>query len=278
MESIVARKMHRTLEPFYGMIFFTPAAPPRYAAAGVTGRQSGYFASRAAPMGAVPAEVVIATFFNFYPGLVRDSMAGVWDNTDPHRLVEARLGAADEALREVLGESVDSPEMVEAAELARPAVADPVLAGRPLGAANAALRWPDEPHLVLWHALGVHRELRGDGHIAVLGERAVGPCESLVLHAATEDVPAAALQGTRMWPEADWKSATAGLVERGLLESDGAFTDSGAAFRSAIENRTDELAVELWEPLGEGGCHRLRELVRPWSRALLDSGHFGFGR
>ena len=65
VESIVARKMHRTLEPFYGMIFFTPAAPPRYAAAGVTGQQSGYFASRAAPMGSVPAEVVTATFFNW---------------------------------------------------------------------------------------------------------------------------------------------------------------------------------------------------------------------
>ena len=36
----------------------------------------GYFASRAAPMGPVPAEVVIATFFNFQPDLVRASHSG----------------------------------------------------------------------------------------------------------------------------------------------------------------------------------------------------------
>ena len=31
---------------------------------------------------------------------------------------------------------------------------------------NSALPWPDVPHLVLWHAQTVLRELRGDGHVA----------------------------------------------------------------------------------------------------------------
>ncbi len=62
-----ARKTWRTLEPLHGMIYFVPEAAEAYARVGVTGR-AGYFASRAAPMGAVPAEVVISTFFNFNPG------------------------------------------------------------------------------------------------------------------------------------------------------------------------------------------------------------------
>ena len=60
------------------MVYFIDDAHERYAALGLHGR-SGYFASRAAPMGAVPAEVVIATFFNFRPQLVRKAMDGVWD-------------------------------------------------------------------------------------------------------------------------------------------------------------------------------------------------------
>ncbi len=40
--------------------------------------------------------------------------------------------------------------------------------GRPLYAAHAELPWPDEPHLVLWHAVTLLREYRGDGHVAAL--------------------------------------------------------------------------------------------------------------
>ena len=69
MESLMARKMWRTLEPYHGMIYFVPEAPAAYAKLGVTGLD-GYFASRSAPMGAVPAEVVVASFFNFDPTVV----------------------------------------------------------------------------------------------------------------------------------------------------------------------------------------------------------------
>ena len=47
-----ARKTWRTLEPLHGMIYFVPEAAEAYERLGITGR-SGYFASRAAPMGAV---------------------------------------------------------------------------------------------------------------------------------------------------------------------------------------------------------------------------------
>ena len=75
MEPVMARKMWRTLEPYHGLIYFAPEATAAYEALGVEGFR-GYFASRAAPMGPVPAEVVIATFFNFNPEVVRDAIPG----------------------------------------------------------------------------------------------------------------------------------------------------------------------------------------------------------
>ena len=72
MDPITARRTWRTVEPIHGMIYFSPEAAAGYEALGLTDRM-GYFASRAAPMGTVPAEVVIATFFNFRPELVRDA-------------------------------------------------------------------------------------------------------------------------------------------------------------------------------------------------------------
>jgi hypothetical protein len=45
--------------------------------------------------------------------------------------------------------------------------------------------------------------------------------------------------------------------------------------RQRIEDRTDELALPAWERLGEEGCARLRELVRPLSKAIVDGGGLG---
>ena len=74
MDALTARKTWRSMEAVHGMIYFTPDAPLAYAAVGVTKNRMGYFASRVAAMGPVPAEVVIATFYNFHPGLVQASM------------------------------------------------------------------------------------------------------------------------------------------------------------------------------------------------------------
>jgi hypothetical protein len=45
------------------MIYFVPEAPAAYAAEGITDPGMGYFASRSAALGPVPAETVIACFF-----------------------------------------------------------------------------------------------------------------------------------------------------------------------------------------------------------------------
>jgi hypothetical protein len=107
-DAVVARKTWRTLEPIHGLIYFAPEAADHYAAIGIDGR-AGYFASRAAAMGPVAAEVVIATFFNFNPGLVRAAIPAAWTTGSTDEILGARLEAADAALRRALGDVVDSP-------------------------------------------------------------------------------------------------------------------------------------------------------------------------
>jgi hypothetical protein len=161
---LTARKTWRTVEPLHGMIYFAPESGQSYARLGLEGT-SGYFASRSAAMGAVGAETVIATFYNFNPDLVRAAIPSAWAASSPAAILEARLEAADAALRRMLGDAVTSEEMGRAAGLARRAAerAGERYEGRPLFAAHAGLPWPEQPHLVLWHAQTLLREFRGDG-------------------------------------------------------------------------------------------------------------------
>ena len=275
MEPVLARKMWRTLEPYHGLIYFTPEAEAAYAPFGLQGR-GGYFASRAAAMGPVPAEVVVATFFNFDPRLVRMAIPLAWERATPEQWREARLTAIDRALRSVLGDTIESTEVAEAAELARMAAEGCTSPGRPLYAAHADLAWPDEPHLVLWHAITLLREYRGDGHVACLTADGFDGCQALVMHAGMGDVGAKTLAASRGWSDVAWSEAVAELATRGLVTADGALTDEGRAQRQALEDRTDELAMAPWRHLGHERCDQLRAFVRPFSRAIVEGGSFGF--
>ena len=272
VDAIVARKTRRTLEPYHGFVYFAPEALASYETLGITDRKMGYFGSRAAPMGAVTADVVIATFFNFYPEMVRKRVPKVWDIASPQQLIEARLVAADNMLRRVIGEA----DTQEAADLARRAAEACTPEGRPLYAGHTSLPWPNEPHLVLWHAITLLREFRGDGHIAAMTVEGLDGCEALVTHAAAGDIPAATLKTSRQWPDDEWDAAVERLRSRGWIGADGAFTDLGRERRQWIEDRTDELALRPWEAIGEDECTKLRALVRPLSKAIISSGELGF--
>jgi len=166
--------------------------------------------------------------------------------------------------------------MKEAADVARAAAEACLPEGRPLFAGHASLPWPDEPHLVLWHAITLLREYRGDGHVAVLVAEGVGPCQALVMHGATGDVPNAVLQSSRAWPDDQWAVAVDQLRTRGWLDTSGSLTDAGRAHRQSVEDGTDALAMTPWEAIGQERADRLRTLVRPWSRAIVESGELAF--
>jgi hypothetical protein len=275
LDPSIARRTWRTVEPLHGMIYFTPEAAAAFADLGLVGRM-GYFGSRAAPMGPVNADVVIATFYNFRPALVRTAIPAAWERATPAQILDARLGAADSALRRFLPDAIGSRELHEAATLARRAAetASEHVEGRPLFAGHVALPWPDDDHLVLWHAQTLLREYRGDGHIAALVSAGLSGVEAAITHVATGDVPGAVLVSTRAWPEAEWDAAADGLRARGILDAgaDLVLTDSGRAQRQWIEDATDASAVAAYAPLGDDGCARLRALTRPWSRAIVDGG------
>ncbi|WP_075737132.1 SCO6745 family protein [Streptomyces acidiscabies] len=267
----LARQTWRTLEPYHGAVYFSPESAGQYAELGVDAR-TGYFASRAAALGAAPADLVIATFYNFNPQLVRRAIPAAWEAATPQQFAAARLAGIDATLRRILGADVSSPALVRAAELARTAAEATVShpQGRPLFAAHAALPWPDAPHLVLWHAQTLLREFRGDGHVAALLAAGLSGIEALVTHAATGDISVAALRDSRAWTPEQWEQAVEDLRERGWLDDgpDLALTEEGTRRRAEIEHTTDRLAALPYTMLGPAACTELRSLVRPFSLAV----------
>jgi hypothetical protein len=173
---------------------------------------------------------------------------------------------------------VNGADVREAAELARAACEACRPEGRPLYAGHASLAWRDEPHLVLWQAITRLREFRGDGHVAALTVEGITGVQALLLHAASGDVPAAVLQASRAWPDTMWLAAADDLRDRGWLTDDAGFTDEGRRRRQWVEDRTDELASAPWGALGDEACVRLRDLVRPLSRAIVEAGTFPMRR
>jgi ferredoxin len=272
-------RLARALEPLHSMVYFAPEAEERYVAAGLRAGRMGYFASRAAPMGAVGPGVVTAVFAGFNPGLVARHIPAAWQLAAPATVVGARFAAVDAALRRMLGDDVvTSAEVAEAAELARRAAEACPVEGRPLAAAHLDLPWPEAAHLRLWHALSVLREHRGDGHVALVVEAGLDGLEALVSHTASGRglVPEFA-RASRGWSEGEWGAAAARLRERGVLDADGALTAAGAALRTQLEVDTDRLGAPPWQRLGAGDAARLGELGRALVRTLLAAGCFPRG-
>jgi glutathione S-transferase len=264
-----ARRLWALGEPFHALTYFADEARQAGEAVGFTGFWRGYFAFRAAPLGAVGEPVVTATFYNFAPAFVARWVPGVWETVTPAAALVARLAGVDGAVRRVLGE--EWPASAEAAELAglvRTAAEAVDVAGRPLAAANAGLPFPGKAHLDLWQGLTTLREHRGDGHNAALLEREVDGTEAHVLAAAAGRSDAAWLRRARGWDEDTWAAAVQRLADRGWLAGE-ELTAEGTAMVAGIEADTDRLALRPWTALGDPGCDRLAELLAPVRRAIL---------
>ena len=267
-----ARRLWALGEPFHALIYFADELRVAGGKAGLTGFWQTYFACRAAPLGAVGAEVVTASFYNFAPSFVARRVPGIWEATSPATALEARLGGVDAAVRRALGEDWPaSPEAAEAADLARIAAAAVDLPGRPLAAANSAVAVPAEPHLALWQSLTTLREHRGDGHNAALLQRGVDGVGAHVLAAAAGRTSREWLQRARGWDDAEWDYAAERLTERNWLDGD-RLSAEGLAMVAAIEADTDRLALGPWQALGDAGCDRFAQLLGPVRRAVVAAG------
>jgi hypothetical protein len=275
----LAGRVHRAIDSLHAFMYFIPEADEEMTKVGLRPGRMGYFASRSAPMGQVPAAVVAATFYNFNPELVARHIPRAWGLASTDDILAARLRVADRGLRRLLGdEAAQIPAVAEAGELARAATVGLPTHGRPLFAAHAELDWPTEAHLSLWHAITLLREYRGDGHIAVLMTAGLSGLDALVTHTATgRGYTEQAAQATRGWSDEQWLAALERLYDRCLLSSEGGLTEAGVEQRAAIEQATDELSAQPWSTLGLERTERLVDLGKALSRQLVNAGAFGDG-
>jgi hypothetical protein len=270
-------RLARRLEPLHSMIYFAPEVGSELAELGITHPRAQYFAQRSAAMGAVGPGVVAATYFNFNPALIARFVPGIWSAASPADVLNARMRAVDGALRRLLGDAVSSRECERASVLARRATEACRPEDRVLYAAHADLPWPDEPHLVLWHAATLLREYRGDGHLHALLGAGLPGLEALILHVSTGRgfLPEFA-QASRGWSAEQWGEASAGLRSRGLVDASGSITDEGTALRESIEAETSRLSSAPSASLGADAAE-LGELAGGLTRTILAAGAFPDG-
>lgn len=267
------RQLWHLLEPLHAVLYYAPEAFEEAAALGyaTAERWPSYFPYRAAPLGAVDARQVASAFYSFSPPMVAAHIDPAWKTASPEALLKARARGIDRAYRAIFGDRTDSSELAEAAALARRAAEAADTAGRPLAAANAALDWPEAPHLQLWRAATLLREHRGDGHLAALMVAGLDPVESLVSFAAIGAASAERFE-SRGWTRREWASAQARLAARGLVDADGAATEAGRELRRTVEEQTDRLAAAPWQALTPDEAARLVELLGEFWVAVLSSG------
>ena len=272
--ALVADKTWRTVEPLHGMIYFVPEAAEEYARLGITGT-SGYFASPAAPMGAVSVDVVIATFFNFNPELVAGRHPRRMGPRHPHRpdrrpLQRSRCRVPSyprQRSRRIAG---DGPRRRAGAHRGRgggaPRRGPP--AGRGSRGSQVAGR-ASPPALA-----------RAVDPARVPGRRA---------HRAPRH-PRAQRIGSACDPRRCGRRARsrpprhAGVVRGGMAtrhrrpptarlaraRRPTPFHHVGRGQRQEIEEGTDTLSSVPYRALGDEGCTELRALVRPWSKVFAE--------
>ncbi|HEY0951094.1 SCO6745 family protein [Nocardioides sp.] len=231
-----ARRMWQQLEGTHALAYYAPEVFDELAGLGfaTATRWPTYFPLRAAPLGAAGPRRVAAAFYSFNPRMVAEHIAPAWEVASPGAVLAARLRGVDRLFRSLMGDQIGSADFAEAAGLLRRVAEAADCSARPMGAAQADLPWPGDPHLVLWQAVTLIREHRGDGHVAALLVNGLDPCEALVSFAAVGAAPVSTFR-SRQWSEEEWEAASERLRARGWIHPDGTATDAGIAGRDRVE-------------------------------------------
>lgn len=267
----LARRLWAAIEPIHAIVYF--AAEPVEAAreVGLRGFWMGYFAGRVAPLGAVPAEAVMAMTYGFAPAMVSRAIPDAWTFANPDTILAARIAAAGEALRHHLERSAVTT-LAELSGLLWTAVEGCRFDGRPLAAAWSRLARPDDAVESAWLAATILREHRGDGHVLAGVGAGLRGLDATVSFVATGAITRELVQPNRGWSDDDWEQSVRRLQARGLLDRDGRLTKTGGTLRREIEDLTDRLASAPVERLGETGVNQAISLATPLSRHLIDTG------
>ncbi|GAB2831315.1 hypothetical protein GCM10027200_33510 [Lentzea nigeriaca] len=268
----IARRLHELLEPICLVTFFADECNDELTALGHRTYWDGYFASRAAPLGRVPAEVVHAAFYNFAEGEAARHIPSAWETIPPEASVAARERGSAASLRRILGDD-GSPGLVRAADLTTKAATSAPTEGRVMYAGMRTLPVPGDPVARLWHSATMLREHRGDGHIAALVGARIGGTEAHVLSALAQGIhPPESFGRIHHLPKRRLAAVMAGLRERGLVDADGWFTDAGRETQQRIEALTDDLAAAPYESLSPAELDELITELEPISAKLAAAG------
>jgi hypothetical protein len=277
MDAFSAGQLSRALDRLHSTIYFAAESGERFSELGLENQRTQYFASRSAPMGAVGAKVVAATFYNFNPELIAKAIPAAWEIASPDAVTRVRYEIVDAVMRRILGEQrVSSPEFAHATAIVRrTAEAIPNADGRPLYAGHAELDWPETPHAQLWHAITLLREYRGDGHITALVTHGLSGIDALITHVATgTGFDPEVGRRLRGWSQQQWDDAVDDLRKRGLLDGAGQLTAAGNDLRTSIEDLTDELAHAPWQTVSNDDGQELIALGETIRDAVRDAGVF----
>jgi hypothetical protein len=266
--------MFELLEPICLVTFLADECNDELAALGHRTYWDGYFASRAAPLGRVPAQVVHAAFYNFADGEVARHIPSAWETIPPDESAAARERGSAASLRRILGDDLaGSPGLVRAADLTTKAATSAPMEGRVMYAGMRTHPVPGDPVARLWHSATMLREHRGDGHIAALVGARIGGTESHVLSALEMGIhPPESFGRIHHLPKKRLAAVMDGLRGRGLVDADGRFTDAGRETKRRIEDLTDELAAPPYDALSPAELDELVTELEPITAALAAAG------
>jgi hypothetical protein len=270
----LARRLFELLEPICLVTFFADECNEELAALGHRTYWDGYFASRAAPLGRVPAQVVHAAFYSFADGEAARHIPSAWETIPPAASVAARERGSAASLRRILGdERAGSPGLVRAADLTTKAATSAPTAGRVMYAGMRSLPVPGDPVARLWHSATMLREHRGDGHVAALVGAGIGGTEAHVLSALElGSHPPESFGRIHHLPGDRLAAVMAGLRERGLVDTGGRFTEAGRETKHRIETLTDELAAPPYDALSPAELTELIAELEPLTATLVAAG------
>jgi hypothetical protein len=269
-----ARRMFELLEPICLVTYFADECNEELAALGHRTYWDGYFASRAAPLGRVPARVVHAAFYSFAEGEAARHIPSAWETIPPEASVAARERGSAASVRRILGEELaGSPGLERAADLITQAATGAPTEGRVNYAGMRTLPVPSDPVARLWHSATMLREHRGDGHVAALLSERIGGTEAHVLSALEYGIyPAESFGRIHHLPKKRLAAVMAGLRERGLVDTDGRFTDAGRETKERIEALTDELGAAPYDALSPAEFDELLAELEPITATLVAAG------
>ncbi|MFN0148306.1 MAG: SCO6745 family protein [Dehalococcoidia bacterium] len=243
-----ARPARRLRDAFEPIAMHNIGSAAILARAGAPGLDfaAGYVWGRAAPMGELAAEVVVAAFGVFEPGLISAAYRRGREAVGREALLEAQAEVTAGTLRAVLGDIDVSPAVtalrrgVEAADGT----------ARALFSGLRSLPWPTDPAAQLWRACNLLREHRGDSHLAASISAGLGPVAMNIVTELWLGMPLGPYTATRGWSEPQVAAAVRDLEQRGLVAA-GALTAAGRQLRDTIEERTDAMERPVVEAIGD---------------------------